>query len=378
MTSNSVFSSRRPWNSYRGNSPSSTSLYPSSASSVKKLLRMDLAEVSTHNTELLSLRSQEREQLVNLNDRFVGYIEKVRHLEQQNRSLLVELETLRKQQNNPSRLQALYEGEVRSLKAMIHSENMERGRMEAERDYLRDVFEQMKERCEEEEGRRLDTEEVLQRAREEMSNSELYICDAQASVVSLCEELLFQKKVFAVEQAELQAQLQMVNISVEIDTSRPDLTTALRDIRAQYETLANKNMRSAEGWYQSKVANIAEMASKNSEAVHAIRQETMEYRRMLQLRSSEIEALRNAIGSLTKQLEDLEETQAKEVTKYQEKILKLEEDISDAKQEMTHYLREYQDLLNVKMALDIEIAAYRKLLEGEEIRLAFPSLPTLN
>lgn len=41
----------------------------------------------------------------------------------------------------------------------------------------------------------------------------------------------------------------------EVDTTpRPDLTAALRDIRAQYESVTCKNIQEAEEWYKSKVS----------------------------------------------------------------------------------------------------------------------------
>lgn len=96
-------------------------------------------------------------------------------------------------------------------------------------------------------------------------------------------------------------------VSVEMDMSKPDLAAALKDIRAQYENLSARNQAQAEEWYRSKFASVTEVAARNQDAIKHSKEELSEYRRQVQARTLEIEALRGHNEALERQIAEMED-----------------------------------------------------------------------
>lgn len=96
--------------------------------------RVDFSLAGALNAGFKETRASERAEMMELNDRFASYIEKVRYLEQQNKALAAELNQLRS--TEPTQLADVYQAELRELRLRLDQLNTHNARLEMERDNL--------------------------------------------------------------------------------------------------------------------------------------------------------------------------------------------------------------------------------------------------
>lgn len=178
-------------------------------------------------------------------------------------------------------------------------------------------FQKLSVRYDEEARAREEAEQTLRSFRKDVDDAAAVRLDLERRVESLMDEISFLRKVHDEEIQELSSMMEAQQVSVELELAKPDLTSALKEIRNQYESIASKNLQSAEEWYKSKFASLSEQATRSNEAMRASREEISEFRRQLQSKTIEIETLRGANESLERQITEMEDAHNAEVTAMQ-------------------------------------------------------------
>uniref|UniRef100_A0A4W6E6H2 Zgc:172323 n=1 Tax=Lates calcarifer TaxID=8187 RepID=A0A4W6E6H2_LATCA len=283
---------------------------------------MDLDVAAAENQEFLSTRTSERQEMIVLNDRLAVYIDKVKALYVFHHVwFAAQLEAIKIKYEEAVELRKKAELDIEAFRPDVDQATSSRIALE----------------------KKLEQLEV---------------------------EIEFLKRIHQQEIDELMKQIYAAHATAQSAYSLPDLAAALKQIQNQYDDIAAKNLQEMDSWYKNKFEDLTKKTSRHVDRVRSIREEIAGAKKDIQSKERDLDVLRTRNDALEAQIREMQEKYKKELEDLQVRIEALQLELKSTKEKIALHLREYQDLLNIKMALEIEITTYRKLIEGEDLRLS--------
>ncbi|CAD5124848.1 DgyrCDS13103 [Dimorphilus gyrociliatus] len=357
-------------------------------------------------------REREKKDMQDLNERFASYIEKVRFLEAQNRKLAQELENLKnKWGKETAAIKAMYQAELDEARKLLDEAEKEKGTLEIKCTSLEQTIDELRRKCEDlQQARAVDREkiersnqqlseyeseinllrrrvdtletdrerdkkeiqrltEALNRARIDLDNETLNHIDAENRRQTLEEELEFMKQVHEQEMKELAALAYRDTTAENREFWKNEMAQCLREISNTYDEKLELMRGELETYYNLKMQEFRTGATRqNMETQHA-KEESKRLKQQLSDMRSKLADLEARNAMLEKECDSLRRDYEEKEREWQQENDELKQEVAKLRAEMEAILKELQNIMDTKLGLELEIAAYRKLLEGEENRV---------
>uniref|UniRef100_A0A8C5WJ54 IF rod domain-containing protein n=1 Tax=Leptobrachium leishanense TaxID=445787 RepID=A0A8C5WJ54_9ANUR len=313
----------------------------------------------------------EKETMQLLNDRLACYLEKVRSLEQENAQLERNIREWY-EKNQPSAFPDFsnYFRTIQELQSQISSATVENARIVLQIDNARLAADDFKNKYEMELRLRNNVESDVNGLRRVLDGLNGDRCDLEGQVQNLQEEQQQMKRNHEEEVNSLRAQLgQRVNVEVDAAPS-VDLNKSLSEIREQYENLMDRNLREVENMFLQRTEELNREVISGSEQLQTVQTEVIELRRNVQTLEIELQSQHSMKSALEGTLAETEASYSSQLSQLQGLINNIESQLGQVRSDLEHQNHAYKILMDQKTHLELEIATYKRLLDGHDIHFS--------